>query len=78
MSLFSARHYRWLADAAATLRNGAPSYEMYGEMVIDQAVERLADLLEADSPGFNRKLFLANYRGEPAETSSETDETETD
>lgn len=51
MSMFGKRDYIWLASVAR---------DMAREETSSAAIYILACALEADSPGFNKKLFLKN------------------
>lgn len=59
MALFSRDDYNWMAQAWVRVINTTPNPDR--EVVI-AACYRWADLLEENSPGFDRTRFISNIR----------------
>ena len=71
MSIFTRRHYVWLASVARDMRHQAKSISPNPLVceAVDLAIGILADALEAESPiAFDRELFIRNIRAEIALT----------
>lgn len=60
MSLFSAKHYLWLADTWADLLDSEPLAT--DREVLNVALERFVERLAEQSPGFEPALFRQNIR----------------
>jgi hypothetical protein len=66
MSIFTRRHYVFLASVARDIVHKYATSECVGEM---DAIEVLSNALASESPGFDRELFLRNVYGDPTSDS---------
>ena len=64
MSLFTKRHYEWLAKVMHEAVSTSPDFDRTSANFVKI---HLTDALEDDNPsGFNRQLFLVNMFGDPS------------
>ena len=60
MSIFTRRHYIWLASVGRDLKN-----QLGSNIESGKAIQILADALESESEGFNREEFMQNVYDRP-------------